>query len=268
MQVERIGVERVESRTRLVSSGDAQLHVTIRGEGEPVVLLPSLGRGSADFDDLAQRLGRAGYAAVLPEPRGIGGSSGPLDGLTLHDLASDVAAVIEDVGGPAVVLGHAFGNRVARCVAADRPDLVSRVVLLAAGGMVRPAREKSLALLDCFDLQLPRGRRLEAIREAFFAGDNDPAVWLDGWYPELAAAQRAAGAATPVEDWWNAGHAPLLVAQGADDVIAPPENGKLLREQHGERVQLAEIPNAGHAILPEQPEAVAGAVLAYLAESA
>jgi pimeloyl-ACP methyl ester carboxylesterase len=33
-------------------------------------------------------------------------------------------------------VGHAFGSRVARCLAADRPELVRRVVLPAAGGLV------------------------------------------------------------------------------------------------------------------------------------
>ena len=90
-----------------------------------------------DFDELSQRLARSGYQTVLPEPRGIGSSAGPLEGITLHDVAGDVAAVIEALGGGSViVVGHAFGNRVARVVATDHPLLVKHVVLLACGGAV------------------------------------------------------------------------------------------------------------------------------------
>ena len=45
----------------------------------------------------------------------MNGSTGRLDGITLHDLARDIAAVVETLcDGPVVVIGHAFGNRVAR----------------------------------------------------------------------------------------------------------------------------------------------------------
>src|SRR4051794_41857316 len=69
--------------------------------------------------------------------RGVGGSRGSLDGATLHDLAGDVAGVIKAIGcGPAHLVGHAFGNRIARCLAVDQPPLVRSVTLLAAGGVL------------------------------------------------------------------------------------------------------------------------------------
>ena len=45
---------------------------------------------------------------------------------TLHDLANDIAAVIRNAGngGPAVIVGHAFGSWVARMTAVDHPELV------------------------------------------------------------------------------------------------------------------------------------------------
>ena len=70
---------------------------------------------------------------LRPQPRGIGQSRGPLTGIDLHDYAGDVAAVIaHEAKGPAFVVGHAFGNRVARMLATDRPDLVRAVALVAA----------------------------------------------------------------------------------------------------------------------------------------
>jgi len=54
-----------------------------------------------------------------------------MNGLTWHTLAADVAGVIEVLDcGPVHVLGHGFSNRLARCLAADRPDLVRSVILL------------------------------------------------------------------------------------------------------------------------------------------
>ena len=99
---------------------------------------------------------------------------------------------------------------------------------------------------------------------AFFAPGNDPTVWRGGWYPEVAAAQIAATRATPVDGWWNAGSSTsLLVIQGLQDTVAPPENGRMMKAEMGDRVELLEIDGAGHALLPEQPEKIAAAIIAY-----
>ena len=76
----------------MIVRGDAYLEVLIQGEGCPIVLLPSLGRGAADFDAIAARLAEASYRVLRPQPRGIGASRGPWDGVKLEDLAADIAA--------------------------------------------------------------------------------------------------------------------------------------------------------------------------------
>jgi pimeloyl-ACP methyl ester carboxylesterase len=101
--------------------------------------------------------------------------------------------------------------------------------------------------------------------QAARAPGNDATVWRDGWDGALAWVQSEAVHATPVDDWWTAGAtAPVLVVQGLDDRVAPPGNGRDLVEQIGARARLVELPNAGHALLPEQPEAIATAVLQFL----
>jgi pimeloyl-ACP methyl ester carboxylesterase len=55
-----------------------------------------------------------------------------------------------------------------------------------------------------------------------------------------------------------------LVVQPADDVVAVPENATRLVAMLGDRAHLVTIPGAGHALLPEQPGAVADAVVAWL----
>src|SRR6267142_706346 len=114
----------------LIHRGDTQIEILSQGDGLPIVLLPSLGRGAEDFDPIAEKLAAAGFRVLRPQPRGIGQSFGPMTGIDLHDYANDVAAVIEYAdAGHAFVVGHAFGNRVARLLATVRPDLVSAVSL-------------------------------------------------------------------------------------------------------------------------------------------
>jgi pimeloyl-ACP methyl ester carboxylesterase len=192
-----------------------------------------------------------------------------MDGLTLHDYAADVAGVIEQLdAAPAYVLGHAYGNRVARTVAADRPDLVRGVVLVAAGGKVPPAPEAQQALATLFTPTATQDELLDAMRWMVGDPDNAAAVWerfKGDRAPGAAAAQMSAAMATPLEDWWSPpGDVPYLVIQGTKDESAPLANGHLLKEQLGDRVTLVDIEGAGHLQPLEAPGPVAEAILSFI----
>jgi pimeloyl-ACP methyl ester carboxylesterase len=249
-----------------VQADGAHLNVLIRGEGPLVVLMPSLGRGADDFDALTQELAGAGYRAAAVDPRGAAQSSGATGRLTLHNYAEDLAAVVKQLGdGPAHIVGHGFGNRAARCLAADHPDLVQSLSLLACGSRADSDPEARAALKTCFRLDLPREERMQAVALAFFAPGNDPSPWEDGWWPCVASAEVLASRSTPVDEWWPAGTAPMLVIQGLHDRISPPASEDDLQGQFGERVSLVNLDNAAHALLPEAPDRVAEEVVSYLA---
>ena len=234
------------------------------GAGPLVVLLPSRGRDSEDYDEVAAGIAKAGYRVLRPQPRGTCRSTGPMKGLTLHDFARDVAAVIAHAdGGPAVVAGHAFGNWVARMTAADHPQLVRGVIILAAAAKTYP-KALAEAVTRSADVTLADAERLEYLRSTFFAPGHDASVWLKGWYSEVNESQFAAGRATKQSEWWAAGKAPLLDLQAALDPFKPRETMNELREELGERVTISVIPDASHALIPEQPGAVVEAIVAWI----
>ncbi|QDC13943.1 alpha/beta fold hydrolase [Rhodococcus ruber] len=253
------------SETHTVEFGDVEIEVLVDGTGPAVVLLPSLGRDSYEFDPIAADLAAAGFRAIRPQPRGVGTSRGPLDDLDLHDLARDVAEVIERLGaGPAVLAGHAFGHYVARVLAADRPDLVRGVAILAAGARRFPD-SLTERVAKCSDLSLPDSERLEHLRAVFFADGHDPSVWLDGWWPEAIVAQRRAMAATDKESWWPVAPSPLLDVQAGDDVFRPASTRAELTDEFGaDRVTVVLVPGAGHALIPEVPHEVASAIVDWV----
>ena len=251
-----------------IATGSARLRSRIRGAGRPLVLLPGLGRPAEDLDPLADRLVAGGYRAVQPDPRGCGGSSGPLEALTLHDLAADVAAVIRSATvGKAVIIGHAFGNRIARMVAADWPDLVDTVVLLGCSGKVQPSPEIAEAIRLAQAVETPTNVRAEAVRAAWYGPGHDISVWMDGWSQPVMKSYLVAAAATDTASWWTAGTAAVLIVQGADDVSSPPENGSLLKREIGDRADLVNLPGVGHAGPVEDPDGVAAAILDFLASN-
>jgi pimeloyl-ACP methyl ester carboxylesterase len=252
------------SRT-IVTRGDAQIEVLAQGQGHPIVLLPSLGRGASDFDAIAERLAAASFRVLRPEPRGIGASRGPMTGIDLHTYAADIAAVIEhDRSGAAFVVGHAFGNRVARMLAVDRPDLVRAVSLVAANVGHAPSppvvRE---AIKASANPSLPDAERLQALQFAFFAPGHDARNWLTGWHPEVLAAQRIAGDRTSRQEDYAAANAPILYLQPDHDPLAHVEDAHEFKRALGERVTVTVIPNCSHAAIEEQPEVISDALITY-----
>ena len=257
---------------QLVKYGNVQIDVMRQGQGPVIVMLPSLGRSARDYDQVAERLVADGFRVLRPEPRGIGLSKGPMENLSVHDFAKDVAAVIEHENkGPVVVVGHAWGNFAARQLAADRPDLVRGVVIAAASaGKVPPgSNEKPIgpdmrkAIDGAGDMKLSEAQRLEYLRKAFFAPGNDPRVWLTGWHAETHEAESHARNTTPVDDYFAAGTAPILDLQAESDAVAPRRFSQVLKNMLGDRVTVVVIPNAGHALAPEQPQAMADAIAAF-----
>jgi pimeloyl-ACP methyl ester carboxylesterase len=114
------------TRTRQIIRYDSvATDVIIEGQGPAILLLPSLARDSEDYDAVAEGLAEAGFRVLRPQPRGIGASTGAMTGISLHDFANDIAEVITAIGnGRAVIVGHAYGNWVARMTAVDHPALV------------------------------------------------------------------------------------------------------------------------------------------------
>ena len=254
-----------QERTRsLVEYDTVEIDLIAEGRGPLIVLLPSRGRDSEDYDEVAAGLAKEGFRVLRPQPRGMHASKGPLKDLTLHDLARDVATVIErEKAGPAVIVGHAYGNWVARMTAVDHPKLVRGVVLAAAAAKKFPPRLSQLVSKSA-DQSVPEAERLAAMQEIFFASGNDPKIWLKGWWAEASEAQRVAAANVKQSDWWHAGTVPLFDLQAGIDPFKPKGTENELKDEFPDRVTVVVIPNASHALLPEQPAAVVQAIAGWV----
>ncbi len=250
---------------------DVVLEVLAAGAGEDVVLVPSALRGAADFSTLQRDLAAAGYRSLALNPRGAGASTPPRSGVTLRDLADDVAYVVSTLArGPVHLVGHALGNVIVRATASYRPEVAATVTVMPCGGHNLGAHPVAAEVLTafgrCHDHSLPDDERLEALRVAFFAPGNDPTSWLDGWWPRSTFA--AAVMDADPEGWWRAGTAPILIIQPTEDAMAPTEAGREAAAAFGVRATYVEVEHCGHAILPEQPDAIASHVVDFLRANA
>ncbi len=119
--------------TNFLTIGTGRIAYEMVGEG-PLLLL---GHGLADnrtaFRFLAPQLVEAGYRVATFDLRGHGESSTGWASYSRTDVAGDMAALIEHLGVPAVIVGHSFSGGAAVIAAADRPDLVRAAVLVGPG---------------------------------------------------------------------------------------------------------------------------------------
>jgi pimeloyl-ACP methyl ester carboxylesterase len=253
----------------VVDVGRARLETATWGSGEPVILLPGTGYSSTSFRLVGPEIARRGYRAIAVNPRGVGGSTGPLDGLTYHDYAADIGALVDRIaGGKAHVVGWAWGNRIARTLAADAPQRAASIVLIAAGGKVPADPIVAETTTRLREPGLSQEERTKTLAVRLLAPGSDPALLVpiqESW-PEAQASQAAAGRATPLEEWWPGGSAPMLVIQGLQDKVAPTGNGRDLKTNYADRVTLVEIDGAGHGVVVEHPVRIAEEIVRFLAK--
>lgn len=253
-----------DTMERIIEKDGLYLRYLVQGQGEAIVLLPSLGRGPKDFDVLADYLVHLGYLVIRPFPREFYNDPIKHAAASFADYAKDIMAVLRsETQSKAIIAGHAFGNFLARMTATCFPKEIKGVVLLAGspGKTLNGASSIPPDILESVyssgDASLSRPDRLEHLRKAFFASGNDPAVWLNGWYPEVKKAQTVTWHATGVDAYFMAGQAPVLDIQAEQDAVVPIEYRSMISSSLGDRATVVMVQNAGHALLPEQPRQVA-----------
>jgi len=245
-------------------------------EGEVIVLLPPGGVEFFSMYCIVPYLIANGFRVIGVNGRGVAGSYGGLEGLTLHHMAADVAKVLCQIdASPVHVVGNALGNRVARCLAQDYPELVRTVTLVAAGGKIAPEPNvikamASLSLLGSEDINKEEAR--DVIKRTFLSHASNSIeespigrllLHYYNHHPNATVAHLKAGE-TSAAEWWTSGKAPLLVIQGEDDQIAPPGNGEVLKKELKDRVTLVNIRGAGHGLLQERSREISNIITDYI----
>lgn len=263
-----------QPRTLYLDRPGGRIAYDVRGAGPLVVCVPGLGDLRGVYRFLVPVLVEAGYRVATMDLRGHGDSDATFTAYDTVASGGDVAALVEHLGGPALLVGGSLGAGAAAWAAAERPDAVAGLVLI--GPFVRDVPVPAyLRLALRVGLAGPWGRPLWAayLRSlypsrrpadlpghlaAVRAGLRRPAHWR-----AFKATTRTSHA--PVEARLGEVAAPTLVVMGERDADFPdPAAEAQLVAERLHPHALAEIlmvAGAGHYPQAEHPEAVIPAVL-------
>jgi pimeloyl-ACP methyl ester carboxylesterase len=235
------------------------------GAGAPLVLIHGSGDSARTWDGVIQRLGGLARHTVALDLPGHGGRVGePLpDPATVPEYAAVVRRDIEERGLVGVILvGHSLGSAIALRLALDAAQLVERVVLIGAGARLRvlPAllelarTQPAAAWRQVVELGHAPGH--EAVARAYASGA--PPAGPGALHRDLTACDTF----DVMAELGNV-RQPALVIVGAEDRLTPPKYAAYLVE-HLPRATLVTIPDAGHFVMDEAPEAVAASLREWL----
>jgi pimeloyl-ACP methyl ester carboxylesterase len=122
-------------------------------------------------------------------------------------------------------------------------------------------------MIAAFVYWLPPSERKPYVKKAFFAPMSQvPYYWITGWYRDTGWMQERMDVdhSSTSADWVSGGNAPMLILNGEYDVAAPVENATYMKKTYPDRVTLVVVPDAGHAMLAEQPAFIIEHVISYL----
>src|SRR5579871_4758452 len=131
--------------TIYLSRPEGRIGYDVAGGGSLVVLVPGMGDLRAGYRFLAPDLRAAGYRVACTDLRGHGDSDAAFTAYGDEETAGDVIALIEVLGGSGVVVGNSMGAGSAVFAAAQRPGLVSGLVLV--GPFARNPRTSAIRRL-------------------------------------------------------------------------------------------------------------------------
>ena len=260
-------------QTSYLSCPEGRIGYDVSGRGALVVLVPAMGDLRAGYRFLAPALRAAGYRVACTDLRGHGDSDTTFTSYGDEETAGDVIALIGELGGPAIVVGNSMGAGSAVLAAAQRPDLVSGLVLV--GPWVRNGKTSAMQRLLLRVAMAPPWVAIswKSYLPKLYAGRRPPD--FGEYRDQVVASLRRPGHARAFSATTRTSHdpaqarltevtAPALVVMGEQDPDFPDPQAEadwIARALSG---QVVMVPEAGHYPQSQAPDITTGAVLRFL----
>jgi pimeloyl-ACP methyl ester carboxylesterase len=250
------------------------------GQGPAMLFLHGLTDSGSGWPSAERHWGPS-YSLVIPDQRGHGTSPRfTEDQLAAHPgevMVEDAITILEQLGEPAVVVGHSLGGAVALAAAVRRPDLV-RALVLEDPAPLGPDDEQRdpgrgadiLAGIDD-SLQARSDEELVRIRrEAHPDWPEDELLVTGVAEQQMDLRYLAHGDFKPTPTWpefFAAVSVPTLVLSGDDmgEVVMTDEVERAINRIGNAHVRFVRIPASAHCVRREHAHAFFEAVDTFLA---
>jgi 4,5:9,10-diseco-3-hydroxy-5,9,17-trioxoandrosta-1(10),2-diene-4-oate hydrolase len=279
-----LGIAWLLTATAGARSTEAPLHVSDSGVGTPVVIIPWLGGGAYGFRAVRTALAEDRLRTIIIEPLGVGNSPRPQTGDYSLDAQTDrVAAVFDRLGlRDVVVLGHSLGGAIALRLACERPELV-RAIISVEGGPAEtaatPSLRRAMRFSGLIELFVSKGSIRSRVKSQMVESSAEPS-WVSDEVVERYAAPATVDAKRAVDVLkaiaGSRERRPLrlrlpsircpveLLVGGAPHSGSVPDDQVALLRETVTTFSLTRVPEAGHFIQEECPEAIRSAVERHL----
>jgi pimeloyl-ACP methyl ester carboxylesterase len=249
----------------------------VTGAGPLVVAVPGMGDLRGTWRELVGPLVEAGFRVAVADLRGHGDADTTFSEHGDLATASDILALIDELGGPALVVGNSMAGSAAVIAAAQRPDAVAGLALISpflrnGGGH---GAQAALRILYRVLFARPWGAAMWAMYYRSTLSKGAQAPWLAEHVAEIRASMRRPGRLRSLLDLTlsldhdlvtphvAAVRAPsiILVGAGDPDYKDPAAELSWMGEQLGAETVLVE--NAAHYAQHQRPDVVVPKVLAF-----
>ena len=252
---------------------EGRIAYDVAGERPLVVCVPAMGDIRQAYRHLAPALVESGHRVATMDLRGHGESDATFSSYDVAAAVGDVRALVETLGGPAVVVGSSMGASAVARLAAENPELVRGLVL--SGPFLRegsvPAWKKAL-----FRVVMARPWVVAAWKAwlpKLYAGHTPDDH--DAFVAQLLASLRRPGQAAAFARTTRSSHAatearlgdvraPVLVIMGTLDPDFPDSAAEAAWAAQALDGEVLMVEQAGHYPLAQRPDAVVPAVLGFL----
>lgn len=261
-----------------VAVGPATLYVEQHGSGPDVALVHGVGASSARVWERVLPALAARYRVLAYDLRGFGRSTNPGGVQRIPQHAADLVALLDHFGiARAHLVGYSTGGQIVQEMALAHPDRVRSLALVATNAglpqELHPDYEERLALVEGGGMAAYVERQLgRAFTPAFLATHPEVADWYRREFqandPVAYVGLMRNMLRLRLHERLPTLRCPTLVLSGEHD--RSPMSGRPPLELPRELqrlipgAELVVLPDAGHYVLVEQPEAFVGALSAFI----
>lgn len=252
------------------------IYYEVKGSGEPLLLIAGFSSDLTIWSKMVSPLAEK-YRVIVFDNRGVGRSSAPDSPYTIRQMADDTAGLLDEIQvDKAHVAGHSMGGMIAQEFALAYPQKVRSLMLLAT--CAKPD-ERNRTIIESWG-ELPR-----QVDAATAARLILPWIYTSRFYTRPGAVQQVIDLSLnnpfppPPHGIFHQSRAimgfdtadrlgqircPTLVLAGQEDILLPVRwSEELVRGIPG--AELVVLEKTGHSLEIESAEAVAAAMMTFLA---